>query len=241
MIRIAIVDDEKIICDELNMLVRRYEQEHLVDFQISIYKNGENLLADIEESSPFDLILLDIELATINGVEVGCHIRNVNNDYNCQIIYISSKTSYAMSLFQIRPFDFLVKPVNEKNLFPCLDKYIELFSNEAYFEYKTRKIRKLIPVNNITHFESCGRKIIINCINEKYEYYGKLSDLTKDNNLGKFIMIHKSFYVNIFHISSYNYESIIIDGETELPVSKSNRKEVRRLILEYSSEKFKKR
>ena len=117
MIRIAVVDDEKAVCDELLFFLKEYEMKFKMIFDISIYYNGENLLADLEDDIHFDLILLDIELAKINGVEVGRHIREINQDYLCQIIYISSKMGYAMELFQVHPFHFLMKPIQRETLF----------------------------------------------------------------------------------------------------------------------------
>lgn len=193
----------------------------------------------MEEGAHFDLLILDIELAKINGVDVGNYIRKHNKDYMCQIIYISSKTGYALELFRIRPFDFLIKPITAGILFPCLDEYTNLFLNGDYFEFTCKGIKKRIPVNRIMYFESNGRKIIIYCSNEKHEYYGKLSDLLEMDILMNFMMIHKSFFVNISHVADYRYETLITSDGTELSVSKPNRKEVRRLMLQYSADKFK--
>ena len=119
---------------------------------------------------------------------------------------------------------------------------MKLFSNEMYFEYVNKKMRKLIPVSKIYYFESYGRKIIIHFSSgqksEKYEYYGKIQELIDDKCLTNFILIHKSFFVNVFHILSYSYEEITVTDGTILAISKPNRKEVRRRILEYSADKF---
>ncbi len=239
MIKIAIVDDEKTVCDDLKTMLRQYERKNMLNFEIAIYNSGENLLADIDDGQSFDLLLLDIELAEINGVQVGCHIRNINRDYMCQIIYISAKTGYALELFQIRPFHFLIKPITADILFPCLNDYVERYLNEDYFEFIVKNVRKRIPVRRIMYFESNARKIILHCVEEKYEFYGKLSDLTEMNVLKQFMMIHKSFYVNISHVSSYKYATLVVSNNMELPISKPNRKEVRRLFLKYSAEKYK--
>ena len=59
-------------------------------------------------------------------------------------------------------------------------------------------------------------------------------------HLYKLCIRHKcsSFYINIAHISSYSYDSLTIDDCRELPISKPNRKEVRRAILKYSADRF---
>lgn len=239
LISIAVIDDDRTICNELEKLLRRYEIENKVNMDISVYYDGENLLDDIEEGSQFDLLLLDIELSRIDGVEVGNYIRKNKKDYMCQIIYISSKTGYALDLFRIRPFDFLIKPITADMLFSRLDDYTQLFLNEDCFEFVCKNFRKRLPVSQIMYFESNGRKITIYCISSKYEFYGKLSDLTKVGELKNFMMIHKSFFVNIFHVSEYKYDTLVMSDETELSISKPNRKEIRRLMLQHSADKFK--
>ena len=179
MICIAVVDDEKAVCDELLFFLKEYEMKFKMIFDISIYYNGENLLADLEDDIHFDLILLDIELAKINGVEVGRHIREINQDYLCQIIYISSKMGYAMELFQVHPFHFLMKPIQRETLFSCLGEYLRLYSKKDFFELTNKNVKKRIPIEQIQYFESNGRKITVYCSNESHEFYGKLSDLSE--------------------------------------------------------------
>lgn len=241
MTRIAIIDDERTICDELKLLLHEYEIKHKLNFFISVYYNGEDLLMEIENNNCFDLIILDIELNKINGIEVGQYIRNTRNDNLCQIIYISSKTDYALELFQVRPFHFLVKPLEKVSFFSCLDAYIRLFSNTDYYKITSRNTERRIPICRICYFESNGRKIILHLLNEEYMFYGKLSDLLEDKRFKNFLLIHKSFFVNISHVTSYCYDSIVINNKIELPISKANRKEVRRAFLQYNADQFERR
>ena len=164
MICIAVVDDERAVCDELLFFLKEYEMKFKMIFDISIYYNGENLLADLEDDIHFDLILLDIELAKINGVEVGRHIREINQDYLCQIIYISSKMGYAMELFQVHPFHFLMKPIQRETLFSCLGEYLRLYSKKDFFELTNKNVKKRIPIEQIQYFESNGRKKLCECV-----------------------------------------------------------------------------
>ena len=60
------------------------------------------------------MFFLDIEIEFMNGVQVGRFIREKLQDDNTLIVYMSSYTKYAMELFEVRPMDFLIKPLNEK-------------------------------------------------------------------------------------------------------------------------------
>lgn len=109
-IRIAICDDEPKICAMLeNMLIDILETRG-VYYEIEPFYSGENLCVEIQRQI-FDLIFLDIELKKKSGLDVSNYIRNELGDESVQIAYISAKTGYAMDLFEFRPINFLVKPL----------------------------------------------------------------------------------------------------------------------------------
>lgn len=242
MIRIAVVDDEKETCDSIAGLLRKYESKQNIYLELKTYLNGENLLFDFSESLYYDLILLDIEMEKINGVEIGTLIRNKYENYKTKIIYISSKTKYAMQLFEIMPFNFLEKPISEENLYPCLDKYIKLYINDLFFEYKVRNEIKKIPINDIVYIESSGKYLTIHCNSVDYTYREKLANIIKNECFKDFIRIHQSAFVNVTYISSYDYNSIkvrISDKTIELNISRSYCTDVRRIILEHRADSYK--
>lgn len=241
MLNIAIVDDEKLVCSEIMEMLKKYEIEKSIAFNVHSFLSGENLIYEIDDGTLFDIIFLDIELEAINGVQVGEYIRNNCNDQKCQIIYISSKTKYALELFKIRPFDFIIKPVTYEKIKNCLEEYVRVYSVDEYFECTTKKQKKSISINDIIYFESIKRKFVVHGLNFDCEFYGKMQDLLDDNRLKSFILIHQSFLININHIITYEYDSVEMTGGDILTISKTNRKDVRRKILEFSADKIRKK
>ena len=137
MLRIAICDDEKSICNQLEEILEKLGREFLEDIQIDIFYSGEELCQYLAVNNYFDIIFLDIELKIMNGVEVGQVIRDRMLNETTQIIYISGKESYAMELFKIRPLDFIIKPFNYekiKEIFKIALRIIQ--KNENIFQYK---------------------------------------------------------------------------------------------------------
>ena len=106
MYRIAICDDEEIVCSQFEQVLEPYIWEKKID--LDVFYSGEELIEVLAEGQHFDLIFLDIELCMMNGVEVGKYIRNKLGNENVQIVYISAKRQYAMELFETRPMNFLV-------------------------------------------------------------------------------------------------------------------------------------
>jgi DNA-binding LytR/AlgR family response regulator len=177
--------------------------------------------------------MLDIELHEINGVEVGKKIRNDFNDEITQIVYISSKESYAMELFEVRPLNFLIKPINKEKVELILLKAINLLEKDSrYFEYKYNNVNFNIPTNDILYFESNGRKVNIILSDEIKSFYGKLSEVEEQLNNPDFIMIHKSYLVNFNFCIEYNYEYIKISNQEVLTISQNNRKAVREKLMQ---------
>jgi DNA-binding LytR/AlgR family response regulator len=233
MIRVAVVDDDENICLLLAKELSKYEIKYRKVINVSTFNSGEAFIADFDDGTNYDLVLLDIELYELNGVDVGKHIRI--NDQLCQIIYISSKSQYAMELFNVRPLNFLIKPIEEDKLFMCINEYFRIFSDDTFFEFSSTNYHCFIPVNDIIYFESSGRKIIIHCINNRiYEYYGKMQVLYNNPCLSRFTVIHKSFFVNLLRVILYTYETLTVTDGTVLTISKPNRKTVRLDILNHN-------
>ena len=116
MIKVAIVDDDINVCFKIEEYILSYAATNSESFEVEAFQSGEKFLEYWDEQCQFDLIFLDIELYNLNGIEVGSILRKIKENYKVQIIYISAKNTYAMKLFQNRPFDFIVKPVNKEKI-----------------------------------------------------------------------------------------------------------------------------
>ena len=133
MLRIAICDDDKELCIELKSMLNEISKNTGEAFEISVFCNGEGLCDSLMSGNRFNLIFLDIELCEINGVEVGKKIREELNDEITQIVYISAKESYAMELFDIRPLNFLVKPLKIEKLNTFLNSKESIRQQQSIF------------------------------------------------------------------------------------------------------------
>ena len=119
MLIIAICDDEKNICTSLERVVEEYALGKNINYNIESFNSADELLKHILlKKNSYDIIFLDIEMKGINGIEFGEILRGDMKDEKTKIIYISWENSYAMDLFKVRPFDFLIKPLEETNMYP---------------------------------------------------------------------------------------------------------------------------
>ncbi len=233
MLRIAICDDDNTICSQIEGILFELSKSFVEKMEIEIFYSGESLCQYMSDGGYLDVIFLDIELQVINGVEVGKKIRDEMHNETTQIIYISGKDSYAMELFETRPLNFLIKPLEEQKIEKVIKEVIKLAAkSNQIFEYRIGRTQNRIPAKDILFFESCGKKIKIFTRSEVHEFYGKLSDLEQQLNNKDFMQIHKSYLVNYFHVIKYQYENVQMSDNTVLPISQQHRKSVSDRLLQ---------
>ena len=159
MIRIAIVDDDELVCKELEHYISEYDLKYEYDLKCDSYIECENLLKSLENGIEYKLIFLDIEFSGMNGLELSSKVRNCLKNYKVQIIFISAKEQYAINLFDMQPFNFLVKPLSKEKVFSCLTKFLIYYhENNKIFEYNYENIKHRISISEILYFESNGKK-----------------------------------------------------------------------------------
>jgi DNA-binding LytR/AlgR family response regulator len=232
MLRIGICDDERQICSQVEQMLADIAEETRQDWEIQVFSSGEKLSEYLREGKFLDVLFLDIELPTINGIEVGKMIRYELSNEATKIVYISGKESYAMELFAIRPVDFLIKPLERTKLAETMHRIRYLIERGTrIFEYKNGYNSYKLPIRDILFFESSGKKIGIVMEKEKRQFYGKLSDVESQLGGRGFLFVHKSYLVNYAHVIEYQYESVTMSNRLILPISQNRRKDVRSWIL----------
>lgn len=232
MFKIAICDDVPTVCSELSTTITDAKRElGLIEVGIEIFYSGEALIDDIKEGYSYDLIFLDIELGTVNGVEVGHIIRNEMEDYITKIIYISSKDTYDRQLFDVQPLHFLKKPLDRNKVIHDIKLAIKILEKEnKMFSFKSSRNTIKIPYKNILYFEGCGREIILVSVDGKYTFYDSIHNLIKILP-DFFIYPHRSYIVNYNLISFFKFDELIMVNGDIIPISRNKRKEIRDVQL----------
>lgn len=230
--KIAICDDEQVVCMQLRSILKEIESGLAENFIVEVFSSGKELYQYIVEGGYYDIIFLDIEMGEMDGIDFGQRLREELTNEATQIIYISGKETYAMELFKVRPFDFIIKPLAYEDVYMAMKRVIKFLSrNDKFFEYKIGHTTYRIPVKDIIYFESQGRKINIVTQNGIMTFYGKLDAVEKQLTNLNFIRIHKSYLVKYEYITKFEYTQVTMYNNVILPISQSNRKRVRQLQI----------
>lgn len=223
MISIAICDDDKKICSQIEDIIVAYSKKRQLKIDLSVFYGSKSLLKFLNNGNSFDLIYLDIELKNIDGVEIGRHIRKTLKCFHTEIVYISGDC-YSSHLFNIPQLNFMPKPINPSIVIDDIEFALErVKSVGGCFKYQKGYDIYSIPINEILYFESQNRKIRIVSVHQVDFFYGKLSDVVFSVSKYQFIHIHRSYLINSIHVSIVRYNEVVLSNGITLPISRSKR------------------
>lgn len=239
MFHIGICDDEKGTCAGLEDMLYEYEKKKGIKINVNVWYTGESLCKFLQEENTLDLLFLDIELISTDGISVGSFIRKELEDVDTIIVYISSKSSYAMNLFRIQPLDFLIKPITKEMVEDIMDMSIKMYEKKNWaFNYYHKGCYYKVLYKNIIYFYSQNKTIHIVTQNEELEFNGKLKRLAQKVPYN-FIMIHQSYMINLDFVAMCSYESMEMSNGALLNISQPYRKAVRKQIKQRQWENMK--
>lgn len=207
MIIVAICEDERYILEELRRKVEKYINRKSLDASIKTFMSGEELL---KAKKKFDIILLDLMLPGIDGLEVARQI-----SCRSRIIFVTSYREYAVEAFDANAVHYLVKPVTEERLFSALDRAVnqtEQMDNQALTLIKSGKTQ-VIFIRDILYCEVFNHQVRIHTVHGTYDYFGTL-DMLETKLDERFFRCHRSFVVNMSCVAGQEKGvAILTNGE----------------------------
>ena len=108
MTRIAIVEDEAAVREQLAGYVQRYTRQYGTPFEVTEFADGMEILEDYRPQ--FDIIFLDVEMKHLDGMETARRIRA--RDGGVLIVFITNMAQYAIRGYAVGALDYVLKPVN---------------------------------------------------------------------------------------------------------------------------------
>lgn len=225
MIRIAICDDSPAFLQQTKFLIEHWDAPAARNITAELFEDGDALLL-AHAKNPFDIILLDIVMPLLNGIDAAKELRE--KDKSVRIVFLTSSPEFAVDSYSVKASNYLLKPVNPDSLFSCLDELIcDVKSAEKYIVIKGMDATHRIPLSDIEHVEAQRKHVAFvlrNCrIIETIEpFYTYENTLAPDDG---FFKCHRSYIVNIHHINSYSHAEIVMSSGCHIPISRSCQKD----------------
>ncbi len=239
MIKIAVVDDEKNYRETLVNYLKRFDCETGTRLFIKEFSDGSDLTTEFSDKpdSGYDIILLDVEMKFMNGMETAGIIRKY--DSNVKIIFITNSPQYAISGYEVDALEYILKPINYFAFCQTLDRAIKkIRKREAkYFILAGPGFTYKINLYNLMYIEVVDHDLLyfLKDREEPIRVRGSLKKAEKQLNEKMFFRCSQGFLVNLEYVDNIGLNSVIIYGR-EIPVSKALRREFIDALNDYMSE-----
>ena len=170
MIQIAVCDDENAVINQIESLLVSVCDKEGMRADIDVFYSGSTLEKEVLSGTRYDLIFLDIQMESGDGITAAKNIRKT--DENTLLIYVSGYDQYLMELFRLDVFAFVKKPIEAaafQNLF--LEAYQKICSKNFYYSFRYKSEEHKILCRDILYFESSGRQVRIHCHDGSVRYW----------------------------------------------------------------------
>lgn len=230
MIRIAVVEDDKLYQKQLSEYISKYSKEKQKEIQTAVFDDGYDLIE--RYSAEYDIILLDVMLKTINGIQVAEKIRKYDSDVI--IIFITNMAEFAISGYSVNALDYVLKPVHyfafEQELNKAI-KRLEQFEKH-YIAIRFNDSVSKVELSSIRYIESRGHNITIHGESRNYEMRGTMKKLEEELAQYHFSRCNNCYLVNLRHVQEVN-KNVVILGSEELLISRPRKKQFLEDLTDY--------
>lgn len=228
--RIAVCDDEEAQRKLIIKYLREWAMERKRPVEIMDFSGGESFLFHWEDDQMFDLLILDIEMGTVNGVDLAAQIRERNEDI--PILFITGYDSYMARGYEVSAIQYLLKPMYKDKLFQVMDKLLKGKKPEEKQTFLTEEGILLLAPSEIWYGEAAGHYCSLYVGAREYLVRHSITELLEMLSGQKtFVRCHRSFFVNLQHISAITRTEIVLDDQKRLPISRSAAKAVNEAFI----------
>lgn len=198
--KIAICDDEKECRDSIAAILNDCSNE-FINITTTMFIDGLDLVAAYNEQQCFDIVLLDVEMPGLDGLQTGKAIRKLDKDVI--IVFLTSHKQYVFDSLCIEVFDYLIKPPNIKSVRNLLERAHRKYCEQHYVvHFRYEGVSYSLEVTDIVYIEGYNRHIYFNTANVVYKCIGKLNDYDKILTPYGFLRCHQGYLINMKYISS---------------------------------------
>lgn len=231
MINIAVCDDEiALLKTKLNLLFKRVLPQLDIQAEITYYSDGYVLLDDFKKQNIYDVVILDIDMPSINGKELARQMRAVDSEFTLAFF-----TAYKQEVFSAIPIGisaFIPKNFDDENILAALTELFETFLSKKPQQYDVFNVLidgKLstikIPSSNIYYFVFESKTITVHTYNDSFILSERIFDnICKKYLSSGFFQINRTCIVNVAKVFEVLDDTIIMDNGDKLMVSRRAKK-----------------
>lgn len=221
MIRIAIVEDEAAVREQLKGYVQRYTRQYGTLFDVAEFADGMDLLDDYRPG--YDIIFLDVEMKHLDGMETAQRIRTLDEDVI--LVFITNMAQYAIKGYAVGALDYVLKPVPYFAFSQELQKAVDRIGRRTkrYLAVPVEGGLRRLDAAKIYYVESEGHRVRFYTEKDAFSVPGSLKAVEEKLSDAPFARCNSGYLVNLAQVSAVQQNPVQV-GPYALQISRPRRK-----------------
>lgn len=230
MYHIAIVEDEAEFSAQLQEYIKQYQKENDVPIKVSVFADGAEILENYEPL--YDIILLDIEMPKVNGMDAAEQIRQM--DAGVVLMFITNMAAYAIRGYEVGALDFVMKPIN---YYTFSMKFTRAIKRARQKEERQILLNlpdgvKKIGIQQIYYVEVQNRMLHYYTEAGEFVMRGTMASVEEMLTPYPFVKCNHWYMVNLMHVTEVRKNTAVVAGH-ELEISRRNRTAFLKALTDY--------
>ncbi len=228
--KMAICDDCDADTEYLSSLVAAWEEVSGHGAAVERFPSAEAFLFQYEDRKDFDILLLDVEMGEVNGIELAQRIRL--EDSRVQIVFITGFPDFMAEGDEVSALHYLMKPVSREKLCAVLDRAAaNLARPDKRLQVNFDRETCFVPFQRILYIEA--QKQYVRIRTEDGDYRMKASLAEMEAMLDKyFFKCQRSFLVNLNHVARIRNQCAVLRNGEEIPISRGMAEKIGKAIIQ---------
>ncbi len=233
MLHIAICDDNSLALDRIVRLLEDYRKQTRAPISWRTFLSASEMVSSMH-TEEYGLLLLDILMPGVSGMEAARAIRTFDSDV--KIVFLTSSPDYAVEGYAVNAMDYLLKPVNRQRFVALMDRLVsEDYKRSESLHIKTTSGAAKILLSALAYVEVRDKFLYFH-MNDGSVRQSRASLAEYEPNLlshSNFLKVHRSYIVNLWHMSELTADSFVTFGGETIPISRLLYSNVRQVYMDY--------
>ena len=236
--KIAIIEDEKIHTDYLAEYLQEWSLQRGKPVDILAFISAESFLFAWEEDRTFDNLFVDIQMKTMNGMEMVKKIRE--RDHETAIVFTTGIDDYLASGYEVDAMHYLLKPLNREKIFQCMDKAAQRQRKETFILLHGRDESIKVSERHISYVEARGHGCIVELCSrpeevDLLEITDSITHMEEQLASCGFVRCHRSYLCRVGSIRRITRTDILLDSGSTIPISRRMYEQVNQAFIRFFS------